>query len=193
MDSMSERNDYLPALRFKLKSGFRKREVVNLKKTDIDWGERTISVLGKGDKPDIIPLSSELREILWPLQNHPTVFTYVARASRVMKGGRMLVRGERYPVTYSGFASVWRRFDPSKAGVEDFRMHDLRHMTATRLGRGGKTNLKVIQKLMRHEDMATTAKYQHVFDEDVREAMEVETMSRQEVPQKVPQVIDKKA
>jgi integrase len=37
MEAMRE--DYLPAIRFKLKSGFRKREVVNLKKTDIDLGQ----------------------------------------------------------------------------------------------------------------------------------------------------------
>jgi integrase len=192
MDSM--RDDYLPAIRFKLKSGFRKREVVNLKKSDIDWGNRTISVIGKDDKPGTIPLTSELRDILWPLQNHPTeyVFTYVAKATRVMRDGRPVIRGERYAITYSGLASAWRRFGPSKAGIEDFRMHDLRHTTATRLGRGGKANLKVIQRLLRHEDIATTVKYQHVFDEDVRDAMEAETESRREVPQKLPQVMHKK-
>jgi len=154
IDSMTERDDHIPAIRFMLKSGFRKREVVNLKKSDIDWGERTISVIGKGEKPDIVPLSSELREILWPLQNHPSdfVFTYVAMATRITPDGRSLVRGERYPITYSGLASAWRRFGPSKAGIEDFRLHDLRHTTATRLGRGGKANLEVIQRLMRHED-----------------------------------------
>lgn len=31
---------------------------------DIDWGERTIAVTGKGDKKDAIPLSTELRDIL---------------------------------------------------------------------------------------------------------------------------------
>jgi integrase len=196
VDSLSERDDYLPAIRFMLKSGFRKREVVNLKKSDIDWGNRTISVIGKGGKPGTIPISTELREILWPLHNHPTdfAFTYVAMATRVIRRtGRSVIRGERYPITYSGFASAWRRFGPSKAGIEDFRMHDLRHTTATRLGRGGKANLKVIQRLLRHEDIATTVKYQHVFDEDVREAMEVETKSRQEVPRIVPQLIEKKA
>jgi len=184
------RDDYLPAIRFMLKSGFRKRETVNLKKRDIDYGNRTISVLGKGDKPATIPLSTELREILWPLQNHPTdyVFTYVAKATRP---SRSLVRGERYRITYSGLATAWRRFGPSKAGIDDFRLHDLRHTTATRLFRGGKANLKVVQKLMRHEDIASTVKYQHVFDEDIMAAMEAETQSRQEVPQIVPQLIKK--
>jgi integrase len=104
-----------------------------------------------------------------------------------------VVRGERYPITYSGLDTAWKRFGPRKAGIEDFRLHDLRHTAATRLLKGGKANMKVVQRLMRHEDIATTAKYAHAYDEDVLEAMEAETKSRQEVPQIVPQVAVKKA
>jgi integrase len=89
--------------------------------------------------------------------------------------------------------SAWRRFGPRKAGIEDFRLHDLRHTAATRLAKGGKANIKVVQRLMRHEDIATTAKYMHAYDDDVLAAMEAETKSRQEVPQIVPQVVEKKA
>ncbi len=70
-----------------------------------------------------IPLSSELHALLWPLQSNPTdyVFTYVAKATRKDRG---LVRGDRYPITYSGLATAWRRFGPKKAGITDFRLHE---------------------------------------------------------------------
>ena len=42
------------------------------------------------------------------------------------------------------------------------------------------------QKLMRHENVATTAKYAHAFDEDVLAAMEAETAVRQQVPLQTP-------
>ncbi|MGB8017985.1 MAG: tyrosine-type recombinase/integrase, partial [Pseudolabrys sp.] len=71
--------------------------------------------------------------------------------------------------------------------------HDLRHTAATRLGKGGKANIKTVQRFLRHKDIASTVKYMHVFDEDVLEAMEAETESRQKVPQIVPQLIEKKA
>jgi integrase len=158
-------------------------------------------VIGKGGKASTIPLSSELREILWPLKGDPTeyVFTYLAKATRVIhsgKGkptGRSTVRGERYPITYSGFGTAWRRFGAAKAGVEDFRLHDFRHTAGTRLLRDGKAILKVVQKLLRHEDITSTMKYAHVFDEDVRAAMEAETKARQEVLQKVLQASEKTA
>jgi uncharacterized membrane protein affecting hemolysin expression len=44
----------------------------------------------------------------------------------------------------------------------------------------------VAQKLMRHENVATTAKYAHAFDEDVLAAMEAETAVRQQVPLQTP-------
>jgi site-specific recombinase XerD len=51
----------------------------------------------------------------------------------------------------------------------------------------------VVQRLLRHEDIASTMKYAHVFDEDIRAAMEAETESRQEVLQKVLQGSEKTA
>jgi len=44
----------------------------------------------------------------------------------------------------------------------------------------------MVQKLMRHENVATTAKYAHAFDEDVLAAMEAETAVRQQVPLQTP-------
>jgi integrase len=188
------RADYLPVIQFAIKSGFRKAEIVNLKKKDIDWGERTITVLGKGDKLATIPLSTELRQILWPLMSNPTeyVFTFVTKRTRKNpKTGRAYVRGQVVPITYSGLGSAWTRY-AKRAGLEDFHLHDCRHTAATRLAKVA--NIKVVQKLMRHSDIQTTAKYMAVYDEDLRAAMEAETgsrqQSRQQADQEAVQVVD---
>ena len=55
--------------------------------------------------------------------------------------------------------------------MDGYRFHDNRHTAATRVLRAC-GNLKVAQKLLRHADIATTAKYAHVMHEDVLEAME---------------------
>jgi hypothetical protein len=61
------------------------------------------------------------------------------------------------------------------------------------LGRSGKGNIKVIQRFLRHDDLASTARYLHVFDEDIRAAMEAETEARQN-PLQIPlQDVKKKA
>ncbi len=98
--------------------------------------------------------------------NHPIyVFTYVCKRSR---GQRR--KGERYPFSKNGWRKDWWRALEA-AGIEDFRFHDLRHTAATRVLRAS-NNLKVVQEMLGHSDIGTTARYAHAMKEDVRAAME---------------------
>ncbi|MEW6256934.1 MAG: site-specific integrase [Pseudomonadota bacterium] len=161
------RTDYHPILRFALLTGCRLAECVGLRWRHLDWGNRTITIIGKGGKVATLPLTSGLRALLWPLQgDHPdAVFTYIS--ARATAAGR---RGERRPITYEGLKTQWRRCKAA-GEIEDFRFHDNRHTAATRLLRET-GNLKLVQRLLRHEDIATTVKYAHASDEDLRQAME---------------------
>ncbi|GEP11705.1 integrase [Methylobacterium gnaphalii] len=179
--------DYQIVVRFALASGCRLAEVVGLLWSDIDWGERQITVRGKGDKVDRIPLTAGMRELLFPLQDqHETkVFTYACRKKR---GARQV--GDRLPVTYEGLKTTWRR-SLAKSGVTDFRFHDNRHTAATRLLRAG-ANLKHVQHLLRHEDIATTTKYAHVTNDDLRDAMDAQearhAAARSKKSPKIPEI-----
>lgn len=168
----AERDDYRAPRLFAQITGLRRREVAGLTWDQVDFANETISVVGKGDKPHVLPLTDELREILEPLRgHHPTaVFTYVAQRSReIPKAGRSVVRGRRYPITYEGFAThMGRSFD--KAGLKDFRIHDLRHTAATRTLRAT-GNLRLVQRLLAHSSPTTTAKYAHATLDDVRAGM----------------------
>ena len=55
------------------------------------------------------------------------------------------------------------------ANVGDFHLHDTQHTVATRVLR--KSNLRVAQNLLCHEDVLTTAKYAHAIAEDIRAAL----------------------
>ena len=119
--------------------------------------------------------------ILTPLRGHhpEAVFTFQAPKTAINpKTKRHYIRGARYPITRAGFKTAWRRYGGAAAGLEDFRLHDARHTAATRLLRNS-GNLKLVQKLLRHEDIATTSKYAHADHADLRAAMESETKSRQ--------------
>lgn len=173
------RSDYLPLISFALTSGLRMKELVELKWRAIDWTAKTITVRGKGDKVATIPLTGMMQAILSPLRGHHPefVFTYVAVSTRSKAGKPHRIKGVRYPVTYEGLKTAWRRFGGAKAGIEDFRFHDQRHTVASRLLRES-GNLKLVQKLLRHEELATTAKYAHADHEDLMAAMESVEKSR---------------
>jgi len=75
--------------------------------------------------------------------------------------------------------TTWRRYGGAEAGLDDFRLHDTRHTAATRLLRAS-GNLKLVQQLLGHEDISTTAKYADANLADLAEAMEGVTKSRHE-------------
>ena len=175
------RPDYHPIVRFALLTGCRLAECIGLTWADVDWGGRVIWVRGKGGKLASIPLPPTVRELLWPLQGqHPTaVFAYAAD-----RGRRDVRKGSLHPITYEGLKTHWRRAKAA-AGLVDYRFHDNRHTAATRVLRAS-GNLNVVKRMLRHEDIAVTAKYAHSQHEDVLTAMEA--AAAQQVPTKVPTV-----
>lgn len=160
------RSDYGPFFAFARASGLRLRECL-LKWSEVDWDARQIRKAGKGGKLVTAPITSTIRAILWPLRGHHRehVFTYVAMRTR---NGR--VKGQRYPVTYSGVKIAWRRLR-KRAGMTDFRFHDFRHDVGTKLLRET-GNLKLVQKALNHADIKTTTKYAHVLTSEVAAALE---------------------
>lgn len=160
------RGDYAPALRFALLSGCRRAEIVGLKWTAVDFFNREITILGKGDKTRVIPMTVAMYDLLREEHgNDPlAVFTYNPK-----RGGGT----HRRPITMEGFKTEWRR-TLKRAGVENFRFHDTRHTAATRLVRAT-GNLKHAQQLLGHSDLATTSRYAHVTKDDLRAGMEAAT------------------
>jgi integrase len=79
-------------------------------------------------------------------------------------------------MTVCGAKSQWRRLR-DKAGVENFRFHDIRHDVGTKLLRDT-GNLKLVQRALNHADIKATTRYAHVLDEEVANALEQVQKSR---------------
>jgi integrase len=168
------RADFGPFFAFVRATGLRQRECVTLRWAEVNWSTRQIIKIGKGGKHVMTPITASVREILWPLRGHHPefVFTYVAERTR----GAARVMGQRYPLTVSGVKTLWRRIRKA-AGVIGFRFHDFRHDFASKLLRET-GNLKLVQRALNHRDLKTTARYAHVLDDEVAEALERHQKSR---------------
>lgn len=167
-----ERPDYRAVRLFAQATGLRRREITSLTWAQVDWSNGVMRVVGKGDKPLVLPITPEITEILWPLRGHHEthVFTFVAtRTIRNPKTGLHYIKDQRYPITAQGWASVFRRMRRD-AGVGDFRLHDLRHTALTRTLRSSK-NIRAVQKMAGHADIKTTMRYAHAMLDDIAEAM----------------------
>lgn len=173
-DALDEavRDDYALWLEFARLTGLRRQETL-IRWSNVNWFAKKITTIGKGGREVSTPITADVRAILESCKgdHQEFVFTYVAKKTR---DGR--VRGERYPITNEGAKTQWRRLR-TKAGVENFRFHDIRHDVGTKLLRET-GNLKVVQKALNHASITTTTKYAHVMQDEVAEAMEQVALSR---------------
>lgn len=184
------RDDYAPWIEFAHLTGWRRSETL-LRWSSVIWylkpikrsnvtihGE--ISTTGKRDMAITALITDSLKSILEPLKGtHPEfVFTYVAQSTR---GGR--IKGQRYPITKEGGKSAWKQIR-AKAGLVDFKFHDLRHDAATKTLKAG-GSLKHVQKQLGHTSITTSARYAHVIDDDVAVMTERVAKSRKKSRTKV--------
>jgi integrase len=165
-------DDYGIFIAFARASGLRLDECL-LKWSEVDWSTRQIVKRGKGDRTVTVPITSEIREILWPLRGqHPVyVFTYMPQQRDIS-----VENIGRRPITYAGVQTYWR-YLRKRTGIVGLRFHDLRHGFGTKLLRET-GNLKLVQKAMNHRDIKTTLRYAHVLDHEVRDGMERAAKSR---------------
>ena len=155
---------------FAMLSGQRRTAIIKMTWANVDFANRTAKVLTKGDVWHSFPLSARMVAIL---ANRPKVstqvFTYECERSAPPKqGNARRVAGQRYPFSEDGWKRKWAAA-LKRAGISDFRFHDLRHTAGSRITRG--SNLKVTQKMLGHTRIETTARYAHAHDEDVRAAL----------------------
>ncbi len=160
------RDDYALWFLFASRTGLRLRETL-IKWSAVNMFAKRITTKGKGGKMVSTPINATVLSILEQCKGqHPEyVFTYVCERPR---DGQK--KGHRYPITYEGAKTHWRRFR-ARAKVQGFRFHDLRHDVATKLLRKTGNNKKV-QKALNHSDIKTTTRYAHVLDSELADDLE---------------------
>ena len=146
------------AIRLLMLTGCRKSEVLTLRWTDVDLeaGELRLGEAKTGPRAvQLPPTAVRLLQALPKRKDSPWVFPGRDR------DGRFSGDGLNY---------VWQ-IVRARAGLDDVRLHDLRHSFASRALALGET-LPVIGKLLGHSDIETTARYAHLAHDSVHEAAE---------------------
>ncbi len=141
--------------------GLRAGEVLTLQVTDVDIGARWLRVLGKGAKERRVPLDVDVAGLIqtYLLVERPETD---CRALFVVAKGPTRGQG----LTAAGLRTIFR-YHRAKADVPAGHPHALRHTFGTALAQAG-VDLPVMQALLGHAHVDTTARYIHLAPTHVK-------------------------
>ncbi len=146
---------------FALNTGMRQGEILNLQWEDVDFSRGILIVMkSKNGTRRTIPLNAKVYELLASKQ----------AAFKASRGPVFTTpRGNELQVRF-----LVREFCEARdrAGIPDFRFHDLRHSFATRLVQRG-VDLYKVQRLLGHKTSHMTQRYAHHSPESLRDGVNV--------------------
>jgi integrase len=135
-----------------LQTGMRRGEILDLKWQDVDFAKRTIMIVkSKNGERRMIPMSNFVKEVLSKVKIRD-------------------ISGKVFPIAVRSLRVAYEKA-LSKAEIEDFTFHDLRHSFATKLVQRG-VDLYKVKELLGHKTLAMTARYAHHYSESLRASIE---------------------
>lgn len=132
-----------------LTTGARKSEVLGLKGKDIDLENRLFVLVGtKNTENRILPMSDQVFELVH---------------NRHVERDAFLFPSDNDSTQPICIRTAWEAA-VKRAGIVEFRFHDLRHTTASYLTMSG-ISTREISDMLGHKSMQTTKRYSHLANE----------------------------
>ncbi len=135
--------------------GLRVSELCNLKLNDINIKSKSIICFGKGSKERLIPFGDYalniINEYLTERETIINTFSISTQLFLISDNGKQITRQDVYRIIHRLGELIHKEISP----------HTLRHTFATHLLENG-ADLRVVQELLGHSDVATTQLYTHI-------------------------------
>jgi len=144
------------AIRLLLLTGARLSEILTLQWDYVDLDNKQFRLPRSKTGPKSIYLTTAVANILQELP--------------LVKGNPFEIVGEKPGAHLVNLQKPWRHIR-TRAGLDDVRLHDLRHSYAS-VGATGGLSLLFVGKLLGHKQASTTQRYAHLAEDPVRQAGE---------------------
>ncbi len=143
-------------------SGLRVSELVSIKLEQIQFSNRTIKILGKGNKERYVLYGNKCEQLL-------EQYLHTARLELLGKKQNhyLLLNKDGNPLSTGGVRYIIGKILKESGLKLHVSPHTLRHTFATHLLNNG-ADLKSVQELLGHENLSTTQIYTHVSNERLR-------------------------
>lgn len=133
--------------------GLRRAELIGLQERDVEKSNRTLRVLGKGNKERLLPLGPELLSAL-------DLYKQQKRALNIPHTGYLLQQESGRPLNASYVYRTVRHYLSLVSTLKKQSPHVLRHTFATQLLQNG-ASIQAIKDLLGHSSLAATQIYAH--------------------------------
>lgn len=146
----------LYAIRLLLITGCRLNEILTLKWEEVDFNNQCLRLSDSKTGKKLVYLSMAAIDILKVIPH--------------LEGNPYVICGEKQGSHLINLQKPWRRIR-TKTGLDDVRLHDLRHTFASIAASNG-LSLPIIGALLGHKQTQTTARYAHLIGQPLIEASE---------------------
>ena len=143
-------------------TGMRVSELINIKLEDIDIYNSLVKTVGKGSKMRIIPFGNYASLAL-----EKYILEYRAKFIKKEVNDYLFLNNHGKKMTRQGFFKILKNIALEKGINKEFSPHTLRHSFATHMLNGG-ADLKSIQEMLGHANLATTEIYTNISNEEIK-------------------------
>jgi integrase/recombinase XerD len=143
--------------------GLRASEVIGLDVSDVDLDEGLLRARGKGSKERVVPIGRAAVGAIRSYLSHGRMALVRLAPERAL-----FVNFRGQALTRQGLYKIVRRHAATAGLADRMSPHTLRHTFATHLLSGG-CDLRSVQEMLGHADVATTQLYTHLSSERLKE------------------------
>ena len=160
-----------------LNCGMRLSELVGINLSDLH-GDDTLRVTGKGNKERTIYLNNACQEAL-------TAYLKERPADQLIDRDALFVSNQRKRISRRSVQMIVEKYlEKSGLAGQGYSVHKLRHTAATLMYQYGHVDPLQLKEILGHENLSTTEIYTHVYDEQLRAAVDANPLNTPSKPKK---------
>lgn len=159
-----------------LNCGLRLAELTSLNITDINFSNKTMIVKGKGNKERMIYLN---RSCILALEEYLKFRKHDGLADEDARKALFLSRLNKRMGRQSVQLMVYKYLEKIGLDGQHYSVHKLRHTAATLMYRHGDVDVLTLKEVLGHENLSTTEIYTHVENQQIREAVSNNPLSKE--------------